>query len=151
MSQGVAEAGAADYVLLTDADILHDPRHVSALVARAEAGRLDLVSEMVALRCETPAERALVPAFVYFFQLLYPFARVNDAREPHRRRGRRLDARAARGAGPDRRPRGDARGADRRRGARGAGSRRGGPIWLGHGVLARGRCGPIPASPTSGA
>ena len=32
---------------------------------------------MVALACETPAERALVPAFVYFFQLLYPFARVN--------------------------------------------------------------------------
>jgi len=47
-------------------------------VARIEQGSLDLVSEMVALACDSTAERALVPAFVYFFQLLYPFAWVND-------------------------------------------------------------------------
>ena len=79
VSQGLARADAA-WVLLTDADILHDPRHVSALVAKAERDRLDLVSEMVELRCASAAERALVPAFVYFFQMLYPFARVNDPR-----------------------------------------------------------------------
>ena len=62
------------YVLLTDADIVHDPQHISTLVAGA-AGR-DQVSEMVELHCESTAERALVPAFVYFFQMLYPFARV---------------------------------------------------------------------------
>ena len=71
-------AGGVELLLLTDADIVHDPRHLSALVARAEQDGLDLVSEMVALACDSLAERALVPAFVYFFQLLYPFAWVND-------------------------------------------------------------------------
>ena len=51
-----------------------------------------MVSEMVALNCESLAERALVPAFVYFFALLYPFAWVNDPRRAHRRRGRRHGA-----------------------------------------------------------
>lgn len=77
--QGVEEAGDAALILLTDADIVHDPRHLSALVAQAERRDYDLVSEMVALACDSPAERALVPAFVFFFQLLYPFARVNDS------------------------------------------------------------------------
>ncbi len=75
--QGVARTDAA-LVLLTDADIVHDPAHIRTLVAKAEASGLDLVSEMVELRCQSLAERALVPAFVFFFQLLYPFARVND-------------------------------------------------------------------------
>ncbi len=77
VSQGVAQTTAA-FVLLTDADIVHEPAHVSTLVAKAEQDGLDLVSEMVELRCLTLAERALVPAFVFFFQLLYPFAWVND-------------------------------------------------------------------------
>ena len=77
--QGVA-AGSAPVLLLTDADIVHDPRHLSALVARLSAPRVELVSEMVHLNCTSFAERALVPAFVYFFQMLYPFASVNDPR-----------------------------------------------------------------------
>jgi hopene-associated glycosyltransferase HpnB len=76
LHQGVA-AGSAAALLFTDADIVHDPRHLSALVARLQAPRVDLVSEMVRLNCRSLAERALVPAFVYFFQMLYPFARVN--------------------------------------------------------------------------
>jgi hopene-associated glycosyltransferase HpnB len=79
VSQGVAEAGTVDLVLLTDADIVHEPAHLSSLVARIERYNLDLVSEMVKLACHTWVERALVPAFVYFFQLLYPFAWVNDS------------------------------------------------------------------------
>ncbi len=75
--QGLAET-RAPFVLLTDADIVHEPLHVSTLVAKAERDGIDLVSEMVELRCESTAERLLVPAFVYFFQLLYPFAQVND-------------------------------------------------------------------------
>ena len=75
--QGVT-AGAEGLILLTDADIVHDRLHAATLVAKLQAGRLDLVSEMVELRCRSLAERALVPAFVFFFQLLYPFARVND-------------------------------------------------------------------------
>lgn len=77
VSQGVRH-GSAPVVLLCDADIVHDPAHVATLVAKLETG-LDMVSEMVELNCVSLAERALVPAFVFFFQLLYPFARVNDA------------------------------------------------------------------------
>ncbi len=65
------------YILLADADIIHEPAHVATLVMKALRDDLDMVSEMVELSTESRAERALVPAFVYFFQLLYPFARVN--------------------------------------------------------------------------
>jgi hopene-associated glycosyltransferase HpnB len=71
------EAVAADYILLTDADILHAPKHLSLLVAKAAAEHLALVSEMVRLRCSSWAERATIPAFVFFFQMLYPFRWVN--------------------------------------------------------------------------
>jgi hopene-associated glycosyltransferase HpnB len=77
LSQGV-EAGAAPLLLFTDADITHDPRHLATLVARLETPRADAVSEMVRLNCASWPERVLIPAFVYFFQMLYPFARVND-------------------------------------------------------------------------
>lgn len=81
LSQGIA-AGSAPVVLLTDADIVHDPRHLSTLVARLLEPGVAMVSEMVKLNCTSLAERALVPAFVYFFQMLYPFARVNDPVSP---------------------------------------------------------------------
>jgi hopene-associated glycosyltransferase HpnB len=82
VSQGLAKAAEADssarYVLLTDGDIAHSARNVSHLVARAEAGALDLASLMVRLRCQSAAEQFLIPAFVFFFKMLYPFSRVND-------------------------------------------------------------------------
>jgi hopene-associated glycosyltransferase HpnB len=79
LREGLA-AGRAALVLLTDADIVHEPRHLASLVAKLQSAQLDLVSEMVRLNCSSLAERMLVPAFVYFFQMLYPFAKVNDAR-----------------------------------------------------------------------
>ncbi len=79
LSQGVA-ASTAPLVFFTDADITHDPRHLAALVARLNTPRVDMVSEMVRLHCTSWPERLLIPAFVYFFQMLYPFARVNDSR-----------------------------------------------------------------------
>ncbi|MFP5204034.1 MAG: glycosyltransferase [Acidobacteriota bacterium] len=80
--QGLQQEAAqkADYVLLTDADIVHAPDHLARLLAQAEGGGFDLVSEMVRLHCATLAERALIPAFVFFFQMLYPFAWVADPR-----------------------------------------------------------------------
>ncbi len=78
LQQGIEAAADAELLLLTDADIEHRPEHAATLVAHAEAARLDMVSEMVALNCASAAERALVPAFVFFFALLYPFALVND-------------------------------------------------------------------------
>jgi hopene-associated glycosyltransferase HpnB len=66
-----------DYLLLTDADIVHDRASVSRLVAHAETHGLVLTSLMVKLRCESLAERVGIPAFIFFFQMLYPFAAVN--------------------------------------------------------------------------
>ncbi len=81
MKQGVARASALSeppsYLLLTDADIAYEPGVIRRLAARAQARSLVLTSLMVKLRCESLAERALIPAFVFFFQMLYPFAWVN--------------------------------------------------------------------------
>jgi hopene-associated glycosyltransferase HpnB len=79
LHEGVA-ASSAPLLLFTDADIVHDPRHLASLVVRLLEPGTRMVSEMVHLHCVSFAERALVPAFVYFFQMLYPFARVNDPR-----------------------------------------------------------------------
>lgn len=77
--QAAAEkAPEARYVLLTDADIAHDPANLRRLVEKAEMESRDLVSLMVRLNCETPWERLLIPAFVFFFQKLFPFPWVND-------------------------------------------------------------------------
>jgi hopene-associated glycosyltransferase HpnB len=135
VAQGLAEAGDADLLLLTDADIHHAPGHLAALVAQQQRTGCDMVSEMVALRCRSLAERALVPAFVFFFQLLYPFSRVNDAQ--------RATAAAAGGTILLRRQ-ALARigGIEAVRGkliddvALAAAVKRGGPIWLGHSTMA---------------
>jgi hopene-associated glycosyltransferase HpnB len=80
VNQGVACASAETpkYLLLSDADIAYRPDALTSLVARAEDERLVLNSLMARLRCESPAERFAVPAFVFFFQMLYPFAWCND-------------------------------------------------------------------------
>ena len=69
---------APDYLLLTDADIAHAPDNLRALVMRAEAGGLVLTSVMAKLAVETWADRMMIPAFVFFFDMLFPFAWVND-------------------------------------------------------------------------
>ncbi|MBZ5529842.1 MAG: glycosyltransferase [Acidobacteriia bacterium] len=70
----------ADFYLLTDADIEHAPDSVATLAAIAARGPYDLASFMVMLHCGTFAERALIPAFVFFFFLLYPPAWIADRR-----------------------------------------------------------------------
>ncbi len=74
MSQGAARALTLepDYLLFTDADIHHDPDNVATLIATAEAQQRDLVSCMVELKVTTLAEKLLIPAFVFFFFMLYP-------------------------------------------------------------------------------
>jgi hopene-associated glycosyltransferase HpnB len=82
LEQGIGAAMALpqspDYVLLTDADIVHASDSVARLVARAQARGLVLASLMAKLRCESLAERVSIPAFIFFFQMLYPFASVNN-------------------------------------------------------------------------
>jgi len=72
-------APATEYLLLSDADIVYAPDTLTALVERARAGGLVLTSLMVKLRCQSLAERALIPAFIFFFEMLYPFAWINRA------------------------------------------------------------------------
>ncbi|MEN9871642.1 MAG: hypothetical protein RLZZ171_2634 [Cyanobacteriota bacterium] len=82
MHQGIESvsipANLPDYWLFTDADIQHDLHNLTQLVTKAETEDLDLVSLMVLLRCQSFWEKLLIPAFVFFFQKLYPFAWVND-------------------------------------------------------------------------
>ncbi|KAA5606568.1 glycosyltransferase [Roseospira marina] len=84
--QGLKHARAvapdARYVLLTDAEIEHNPGNLSRLMARAVRETRVLVSLMVRLRCVSAWEKILIPAFVFFFQKLYPFPRVNDPSSP---------------------------------------------------------------------
>ena len=82
MHQGIesmqAQGKTPDYWLFTDADIQHDLNNLAQLVIKAETENLDLVSLMVLLRCQSWWEKLLIPAFVFFFQKLYPFAWVNN-------------------------------------------------------------------------
>ena len=85
MQQGInyaqKQTQTADYFLLTDADIYHEQHNLEKLVNKAEIEDLDLVSLMVLLRCQSLWEKLLIPAFVFFFQKLYPFPWVNN---PHK-------------------------------------------------------------------
>ncbi len=82
MAQGAAVAAELrpDYLLFTDADIHHDPESLAGLVANAESSGRDLVSYMVRLSTATFAERCLIPAFVFFFFMLYPPAWIASPR-----------------------------------------------------------------------
>jgi hopene-associated glycosyltransferase HpnB len=70
---GLTRARDPEYLLLTDADIAHAPDSLRELVAAAETGGFDVVSQMARLRVASLWERFVVPAFVYFFAQLYPF------------------------------------------------------------------------------
>ena len=68
------------YLLLTDADIVYAQDALTPLVVQAQTNGYALISLMAKLRCESLAERMFVPAFIFFFQMLYPFAWANDPR-----------------------------------------------------------------------
>ena len=82
LAEGVhaAEAFHPDYYLFADADIVHSPDSVCSLVSCAESGSYDLVSQMVKLYCQSFAERLLIPAFTFFFFMLYPPRWVSNKR-----------------------------------------------------------------------
>ena len=86
LEQGIRHAQTLipppEYLLLTDADIEHDPTNLRQLVAKAQQENLEMVSSMVKLRCQSVWEQLLIPAFVFFFQKLYPFSWVNDPQNP---------------------------------------------------------------------
>ena len=71
---------STELILLLDADILLVPGTISALKSKLKAEGLDLISLMAELRMQSFWERALSPAFIFFFKLLYPFALANNPR-----------------------------------------------------------------------
>lgn len=77
MQAGV-DSSHAPFILFTDADIHHKSFSLRQLVARAEKEQYDLTSLMVRLNCVSLAEKLLIPAFVFFFSLIYPFRKAND-------------------------------------------------------------------------
>ena len=85
MHQGIEYAQqqipGPDYFLFTDADIKHDLNNLTQLVTKAETEDLELVSLMVRLKCASFWEKLLIPAFIFFFQKLYPFSWVNNSRK----------------------------------------------------------------------
>ena len=80
MQQGVGLATTLypEYLWFTDADIVHAPDTLKRLVSRAESRKLDLASLMVLLQANSFPERLLIPAFLYFFLMLYPPRRIAD-------------------------------------------------------------------------
>ena len=82
VQQGVEQALPLhpDFLLLTDADIEHAPNNVARLANIAQEGHYDLASFMVKLHCRSRAEKLLIPAFVFFFFMLYPPGWIRDPR-----------------------------------------------------------------------
>ena len=80
-AQNLDGARPPDYVWFTDADIAHAPDNLTRLVARADEGGLVLTSQMAKLSARTVVEHFLIPAFVFFFAMLYPFGAVNDPKK----------------------------------------------------------------------
>lgn len=79
LRQGLRQC-ESPYVLLLDADIGLETGVVASLLERLERERLDMISIMANLHMHNFWERLLLPPFVYFFKLIYPFALANDER-----------------------------------------------------------------------
>ena len=85
LKQGIMHADAGsppDFYWFTDADIAHSPDNLRRLIERMTSSNHVMVSLMAKLHCESFAERLLIPAFVFFFEMLFPFSWVNDRSRP---------------------------------------------------------------------
>ena len=74
------EGSGPEFLWFTDADIVHTTDNLRQLVSRAQDGNKVLVSLMARLSCRSYAEHFLIPAFVFFFDMLFPFGAVNNPR-----------------------------------------------------------------------
>jgi hopene-associated glycosyltransferase HpnB len=79
MEQGRRKV-STPWLLLIDADIALAPGLIPTLRERMRGDGLQLLSLMAWLRMDSFWERLLLPAFVYFFKLIYPFQLANGAR-----------------------------------------------------------------------
>ncbi len=67
-------------LLLLDADIALKPGMLKALKLKQRRDGLQFVSLMAVLRFQSFWEKMLMPAFIYFFKMIYPFALANNPR-----------------------------------------------------------------------
>ncbi|HHT9159018.1 MAG: hypothetical protein A3G70_00155 [Planctomycetes bacterium RIFCSPLOWO2_12_FULL_39_13] len=79
LQQGIS-VSSGEWLLFTDADIRHSPNLWRGLVTKAMNEQRAMVSLMALLDTVGMWARLLIPAFVYFFHLLYPFDKVKDLR-----------------------------------------------------------------------
>ncbi len=63
--------------LLLDADIALRPGMLKSLKQKYQAGGVQFISLMAVLRFDSFWERLLMPSFIYFFKMIYPFALAN--------------------------------------------------------------------------
>ena len=78
LDQGV-RAVDTTYTLLLDADILLKPDMLAAMLEKMRTQQILFLSIMASLRMSAPWEKLLMPAFIYFFKLMYPFRLANSA------------------------------------------------------------------------
>lgn len=76
LEQGLREV-RTPYTLLLDADIVLSSGIIATLREKAETEKRALVSLMATPPMNNLIERLLMPAFIFFFKLLYPFALAN--------------------------------------------------------------------------
>ncbi len=81
LQQGIS-ISSGEWLLFTDADIVHRPNLWKGLVVKALTEKRAMVSLMALLDTKGVWPRLLIPAFVYFFHIMYPFGKVRDQRSP---------------------------------------------------------------------
>lgn len=77
LEQGAAVV-ATPFTLLLDADIRLTPGLLPVLQEKMRRDGVHFLSLMASLRMDSFWEKLLMPAFIYFFKLLYPFALSNS-------------------------------------------------------------------------
>ncbi|NUM34772.1 MAG: glycosyltransferase [Candidatus Brocadiae bacterium] len=77
LNQGLAKA-KGEWILLTDADLYYAPNLLPSLMAFATEKKASMVSLMAKLRTNIFWEKLLIPSFLYFFKLMYPFGSVSN-------------------------------------------------------------------------
>ncbi|TVQ79294.1 MAG: glycosyltransferase [Bradymonadales bacterium] len=69
-----------EFVLIMDADIDLQSGILEKMMLKARSENIDFLSLMAELNFASFWERLLMPAYIYFFKLLYPFSLANSAR-----------------------------------------------------------------------
>lgn len=78
LDQGIKATRQVKWLWLADADIAYQNDTLKMLVAHAEKEGLVFHSLMARLSCNNFAKWVLIPAFVFFFQMLYPSRHINN-------------------------------------------------------------------------